>query len=343
MNNPEILLERYFKGLTSAEENQQLAAWIAESDDHLRLAKQMNALCLAVDSERIEALIDTEKALHKVNNELGRREALPNRAWWRHPVAAAASITLVAVLAALWAGYEWASHRQMPVAMIEVTTAPGMTAHVTLPDSTRVSLNSESSLRYPAQFSGDSRRVELCGEAYFSVTHDKSRRFIVAAPHKTEVQVYGTRFNMEAYAQGDIATTLVEGSVGFFYNALDGSRKECRLTPGQKTVYSEHSRAVTLTATTGEVETSWKDGRIIFNGTPLNEVLRLLEKRYGVDFRMAKGQTPPSDWAFTGEFTSQRLDRILEYFQLSSGMKWHYVTNNDMGAKHQTVELSFSE
>lgn len=98
-----------------------------------------------------------------------------------------------------------------------------MTTSVLLPDSTVVHLNSESSLRYPTFFAGDVRQVELNGEAYFDVTQHPRKRFIVSTPHHSQVEVYGTSFNVEAYGnETPISTTLIEGSVGFIYKNSKG-------------------------------------------------------------------------------------------------------------------------
>lgn len=107
-----------------------------------------------------------------------------------------------------------------------------MTTSVLLPDSTVVHLNSESSLRYPTFFAGDVRQVELNGEAYFDVTHHPRKRFIVSTPHHSQVEVYGTSFNVEAYGnETPISTTLIKGSVGFIYKNNKGKFQKSMLSP----------------------------------------------------------------------------------------------------------------
>lgn len=113
-----------------------------------------------------------------------------------------------------------------------------MTTSVMLPDSTVVHLNAESSLRYPTFFAGEARRVELTGEAYFNVSRHPEKRFIVSTPCRSSIEVYGTRFNVEAYEEQDrISTTLVEGSVGFCYQDHEGNARKITLTPHHKLVY----------------------------------------------------------------------------------------------------------
>ena len=181
-----------------------------------------------------------------------------------------------------------------------------MTTSVLLPDSTVVHLNSESSLRYPTFFDGDVRQVELNGEAYFDVTHHPRKRFIVSTPHHSQVEVYGTSFNVEAYGnETPISTTLIKGSVGFIYKNSKGKFQKSMLSPRQKLVYSPQTGDIKCYVTSGESEISWKDGKLIFNDTPLDEVLHMLGKRFNVEFVLSNKEL--KGCSFTGTFTHQRL------------------------------------
>ena len=206
-----------------------------------------------------------------------------------------------------------------------------MTTSVVLPDSTVVFLNSESSLRYPSSFKNSKeRKVELKGEGYFEVTKDVEKHFIVSTVHRSQVEVLGTSFNIEAYEESpEVSTTLIKGKVNFSFQ--EGVRKkQIVLNPGQKVVYDSKKGTARLLETSGETETSWKDGKIIFDNTSLKDALRILEKRYNVVFIQ---KNPARKAAFTGTFTSQRLERILEYFKLSSNIHWKYVDGKDASRK----------
>lgn len=223
----ETLLTKYFEGNTTPPENEQIEAWLNADEEHLRIAKQLNTLYLAVDTQHITKKIDTEKALDKVKS----RTKVRNLSWWgwTQRIAAILSVPLLIGVLALY------TDRQQPVVtaqMVEIKTNAGMTTSVLLPDSTVVHLNSESSLRYPTFFAGDVRQVELNGEAYFDVTQHPRKRFIVSTPHHSQVEVYGTSFNVEAYGnETPISTTLIEGSVGFIYKNSKGKFQKSMLSP----------------------------------------------------------------------------------------------------------------
>ncbi len=221
--------------------------------------------------------------------------------------------------------------------MIEVKTNPGMTTTVDLPDGTKVYLNSESSLTYPSFFSKDKRDVKLTGEAFFEVQKDPEHRFIVSGPHHTQIEVLGTSFNVEAFERDSfISTTLVEGKVRFAYQK-NQQPATVDMKPGQKLMYDTTSSQVKLIQTSGETETAWKDGKIIFQATPLPEALRMLEKRFNVTFVLSNNRLRGE--AFNGSFTNQRLERILEIFKISSNIKWRYLDTGDTTNERTRIEI----
>lgn len=330
----ETLLTRYFEGNTTSPENERIEAWLNADEEHLRIARQLNMLYLAVDTQHITRKIDTEKALDKVKS----RTKVSHLPWWgwTQRIAAMLSIPLLIGVLALYPDRQ----QPMPVApqMMEVKTNAGMTTSILLPDSTVVHLNSESSLRYPSFFAGEVRHVELKGEAYFDVTPHPEKRFVVSTPYHSQVEVYGTSFNVEAYGnETPISTTLIKGSVGFIYKNNKGKVQKSLLSPRQKLVYSPRSGDIRCYATSGEPETSWKDGKLIFNDTPLEEVLHMLSKRFHVEFVLTNQGL--RDCSFTGTFTHQRLERIMEYFRISSRIRWRYIDSADIKTEKQKIEV----
>lgn len=329
----ETLLTRYFEGNTTLEENERIEAWLNADEEHLRIARQLNMLYLAVDTQHITPRIDTEKALNKVKSKTKVRRL---SGWeWAQRIAAVLSIPLLIGVLVLYMG----KRQPATVAqMIEVKTNAGMTTSILLPDSTVVHLNSESSLRYPTVFADDVRKVELDGEAYFDVTHQPSKQFIVSTPYHSQVEVYGTSFNVEAYGnEAPISTTLIKGSIGFIYKNNRGTFQKSILSPNQKLIYSPQTGTVECHATSGESETSWKDGKLIFNDTPLDEVLHMLSKRFHVEFVLSNKSL--KDCSFTGTFAHQRLERIMEFFRISSRIRWRYIDNADITTEKQKIEV----
>nr|WP_199078581.1 FecR family protein [Pedobacter sp. ASV19] len=165
-----------------------------------------------------------------------------------------------------------------------LSTPKGSQYKLILPDGTKVWLNSASSVRYPTQFQGKERNINLNGEAYFEVAKDAKRPFKVTANH-TEVQVLGTHFNIMAYAdESSVNTTLLEGSV-----KVKTGKTEKMLVPGQESrTSSGHIHVIKADV---EDVMAWKNGWISLNGDDVQKVMRKISRSYGVEVRY-EGKIP---------------------------------------------------
>ena len=329
----EELLPRYCSGEATIEECRMVEEWIGQSDENYRIVKQMYTIDQVMGTVQMESKVDMEKALASVSRKMSKA---PSHVTWFTWVQRAAAILFIPLLIA-FAIQNFTPSPTEVAQMIEVKTNPGMTTTVDLPDGTKVYLNSESSLTYPSFFSKDKRDVKLTGEAFFEVQKDPEHRFIVSGPHHTQIEVLGTSFNVEAVERDSfISTTLVEGKVRFAYQK-NQQPATVDMKPGQKLMYDTTSSQVKLIQTSGETETAWKDGKIIFQATPLPEALRMLEKRFNVTFVLSNNRLRGE--AFNGSFTNQRLERILEIFKISSNIKWSYLDTRDTTNERTRIEI----
>ena len=228
------------------------------------------------------------------------------------------------------------SSKEDYIGYLEVRTNPGMISQVTLPDSTRVWLNSNSSLKYPRKFSSKERKVELVGEAYFSVQKDKSKRFVVGTPYDLNVEVYGTEFNVEAYKKdARVTTSLVSGSVALTQSSTSS---KVFMQPNDVMVYEAETNKILLNDQYVPTLTSWKDNSIILKDTQFKDVLNILSKRFNVEFRVKNDEF--YDFAFTGTFTNQHLSSVLEYFKIASNIHYRFIQQN---VTNQTIESTLVE
>ncbi|MDN3548830.1 FecR family protein [Mucilaginibacter aquaedulcis] len=158
-----------------------------------------------------------------------------------------------------------------------ITTPKGGQYWVGLADGTRVLLNAASSLRYPVNFAGALRKVELTGEAYFEVAKDKAHPFIVQTATQT-VRVLGTHFNINSYAdEPAVKTTLIEGSVRIndILNNKGGILK-----PGEQAVLTKKSLNISTVDT--EEALAWKNGYFMFDET-ITSAMRKISRWYDVE------------------------------------------------------------
>lgn len=214
--------------------------------------------------------------------------------------------------------------KNSPVEYVEIRTNPGMVAEANLPDGTKVWLNSGSSLKHPTRFTGDIRNVELDGEAYFEVHRDKSKRFIVNTPFRIQTEVLGTEFNIEAYRTDSVVrTTLVSGSVKLSFLGEGDKQRTFVMKPDEEFIYNPKTRTVRTDKPYVKTYTAWKDGQVVFRNTPLSEALKILTKRFHVEF-IVKDSTLYGN-SFTGVFSEQHLPLILEHFRLASGIQYRFI------------------
>ncbi|MBE9601937.1 FecR family protein [Pedobacter sp. MC2016-24] len=197
-----------------------------------------------------------------------------------------------------------------------LSTACGEQAQVKLPDGTLVFLNAASSLAYPTTFKGlSTRETSLKGEAYFQVAKDKKHPFIVKTKNQ-QVEVLGTRFNINAYDDDHTnitKTTLEEGSV-----KVSAGEKELTIIPGEQASIQNNKIAV-IKADLEEV-LAWKNGYFRFNGEKITSIMTKLSRWYNIDVVYLG---PPTDETFTGTVSSDKnLGQALKILQNTNGVKF---------------------
>jgi hypothetical protein len=190
-----------------------------------------------------------------------------------------------------------------------ISTPRGGEYQVILPDGTKVWLNAASSLRFPTRFTGNSRNVEITGEAYFEVTKNKLMPFKVKT-NRADIEVLGTHFNVMAYGDENLMkTTLLEGAV----NIKSGS-VTYKLKPGQQAQVNATGNTKVTSDIDVDDEVAWKNGIFQFRGAGIDVILRQASRWYDVNVTY-KGKVPPRE--FTG-----RLSRNVKASELLNMIKY---------------------
>lgn len=177
---------------------------------------------------------------------------------------------------------------------------------VCLEDGTVVYLNAESELQVAGDFGQGKREVWLTGEAYFKVQHDKERLFTVKT-NKADISVLGTEFSIRAYnGELETQTTLVNGSV-----EVKSGQVVKVIAPGEQACVSR-TGYVTIQPVDVQEYTAWKDGRIVFVNTRLEDILRDLRRLY--DFEITYRAPEKKELRFTIDIT--KYGKVSEIFDL---------------------------
>ena len=165
-----------------------------------------------------------------------------------------------------------------------ITTPRGGQYRLVLADGTGVWLNAASSLRFPVNFTGKERLVTLTGEAYFEVAKNAAMPFIVKVEGRGEVEVTGTHFNVNAYEDAErLLATLVEGKIRLHpADPLFNSVKSLLLSPGQQAGIDHAGKLAMRDNPDIDEVLAWKNGKFIFNGSRIQEIMKQVEKWYDV-------------------------------------------------------------
>lgn len=197
-----------------------------------------------------------------------------------------------------------------------LTIPRGGQFQVTLPDGSRVWLNSASILRYPVSFPGKERTVELQGQGYFEIAADASRPFRVKV-NDVEVQVLGTHFDIMAYPdENSINTTLLQGAV-----KVVRGKKSVLLVPGQQAVAASPENSISVRDADTENVIAWKSGLFVFNNTDLGTILREIARWYDVEI---VDNTTGSNHERYGGSISRQQDLSAVLHLLEAGGNCHF-------------------
>ncbi|RIH63104.1 DUF4974 domain-containing protein [Mariniphaga sediminis] len=202
--------------------------------------------------------------------------------------------------------------------MQEVFANPGSRLHFTLADQTEVWLNSGSSLEYPLDIDKQKQRtVKLKGQGYFKVAHSADHPFFVEV-NEMKVKVMGTSFDVYDYADDQqLISTLEEGKIAL----LNKQGKEIvQLVPGEQAVFDKSSKKLLIKEVDIEQMTSWKDGYLVFQDTPLHEVVRVLGRWFNCTFEVAPSLLK-SDIKYTATIQDETIGEVLKMVEISTNVK----------------------
>ena len=225
----------------------------------------------------------------------------------------------------------------------EISTRSGSHSHITLPDGSQVVLNGNSTLTYDKYFDKEIREVQLNGEAYFDVTTNHDRPFVIHT-HQMDIKVLGTSFNVKSYDNDKRSeTSLIRGSIEV--TMKNNPAKKMILKPADKLVIVNNTAGVSgphhalskevldismkkinyLPADSTVIETSWVDNRLIFRDLPFSEMATEMERKYGVAFQFRNDKI--KQLRFNGNFKNETIDQVLKALQMANHFSYQKINN----------------
>lgn len=292
MNIDRNILTRYFQGECSEWEKEAIRVWLESDESH---KKQFIRERIRFDAS---VIVDEDKISSSSTSKV-------KIILWNTLKVASAILILIG------SSYFFnLSLSDKPNNLLQsIYVPPGSRTSVTLPDGSLVWLNSNTSFKYPTTFASENRVVELDGEAYFEVTKNEGKSFIVKT-NKYNVEVLGTTFNVEAYAnEASFKTGLFNGKVKLYKEQQEN--KSLYLKPGEAAELIGDALQV---SSANQNSFRWKDGLIILEDKSFTEIMRLFEKYYDVQIIIKNDKT--KELGYKGKLRiSDGIDHALRVLQ----------------------------
>lgn len=254
----------------------------------------------------------------------------------RYMTLAAAMVALIILVTMFYQDMNLEGSRQFKE---YASSKTGETKSMLLPDGTSITLNAGSTVELAADFNLHTRELQLSGEAYFDVAHNRDKPFIIHTP-LMDIKVLGTSFNVKSYPGDRIAeTTLIEGSVEVQIKQVT---EKVQLLPGEKITLSHKTerkiepaklqeklykvQSVRYDQTDSSItEISWKASKMVFVDDRFEEMAKMLERWYNVRIRFVDDTI--REYRYTATFQNKDIRQVMEALRLSR--PFNYVVNND--------------
>ena len=314
----DVLIIRYLTGHANPSEISRLESWMNGDNANRKIVDRYRKAWHNCKSQLAKVQLDSD--LQKIKELIiTQTRARKDRSILFMNIYRAAAILIIPLLI----GFGWYLGRNKSTenALLTEMTAPkGQVANCILSDGTKVWLNSGTTIQYDPSFSGKNRIVNLTGEAYFEVTRNPRKPFIVST-EKLNVEVVGTSFNFKAYPGNESAeVTLEEGSVELSFVDIP-NQIPVSLEPGEHAVYDQQDKNLKIEKTETYLFTAWRDGKYIFRDADLKTIIRHLELLY--DVRIHASDIDINQFRFRGTFESnQKLPDALETLERISSCKY---------------------
>lgn len=306
------ILKRFMDGTLSSSSRKEIKRWLLSNHDMDEKEEAMRRIWDETDNDSDESIVVSLKSVHQKIQTCPTN--VPHKfrfsRWLQY--AAILLLPLITGVTVYWLSVSYSSN----IEMTECYVPYGELRTVELPDGSTVQVNSGTLLIYPQKFYGKKRSVYLSGEAHFSVAKDGKKPFIVRTG-PLNVEVLGTKFDIESYPGNDyITTTLEEGAIKIYKEKTP--HLELFVKPDEQVIYYSEKDSFATFHVEASDYSAWMHGELRFRNKSLNEILATLERRYNIHF-LVDEQIVCSD-LYTIKFKShETVDDALHVFALVVG------------------------
>lgn len=323
------LIIKFFAGEITDSELIRLKSWLELDPENRRIFDEENELWQEASIQTKFENYKNDSVWLSISSKLGlgksrvKSVTLLRNNYFRILIAAACIACLLAIGGiSLWFVSRNSFHQMIAGSTI-VETKEGEKARIILSDSSEVILNSDSRVQYVGDYNLADRRVKLSGEAFFDISTNPEKPFVVQLDHMS-ISATGTRFNVFSFKnENRVEATLEEGAIRV---SVKG-KEPINVRSGQQVVYFVNTGAVLVLDVNTDTYTSWKENMLRFNDTPLEEALRRIGRKYNVTFEVTNRDL--LELKYTATFIDESVEEVMQMLKTVSPItyKIYYRTS----------------
>lgn len=306
----EELILKYLKGEASESEMLEIESWVKESPENRReFARKVNLYALSANVNGKDDRSDLGKIVSRIRQMERTRRAV-------RYAAAAVVAGILFVGAGLYSSYKIGSYKNEVEYILgqndtelEYSTPYGVKSRISLPDNSVVWLNSGSRISFPSKFAGNERLISFSGEGFFEVQRDSLRPMKIVTPGDVTVNVLGTKFNLNTYAEeSSMSLLLLSGKVNI---RMKNGRMIENIKPSEKVVIDKVEKSSRINPVKDTLPTTgWREGWLIFDDLPLSEVFVKMKRWYGITVKIEDNSI--LEKRFSAKFKEESASQVLD-------------------------------
>lgn len=326
----EILI-RFIRDEASPQEEKHVLDWLNEDPNHVSYFVKLKNLFVFLHTPNNKVSVEELEKISQITQSKPTHKRFSVISKKSFPYLVAASFAILFFLSHFMERDAPQPPLLTPSTAVELShtlyTEKGVKAKTTLPDGSKVILNSDTKIVYSNPFIGATREIFLSGEAYFDVVSDSLRPLIVNTNNGFSVEVTGTTFNIRSYDNdSDAQVTLFSGKITLKKrDASQNLENVVEMFPSQSIVLGKTIKPKVVKTKNIESESAWKDGYLVFESLPLWEVFKRLERWHGVKIHSEKCNM--LQMTVSANFQSESMVQIMELLKFSLKLEYDILEN----------------
>ena len=341
------VIRRYLTGNQEEGDEAKIIYWFSDLRYEKEISQKFRAIWDELDEQKFARESDGSIMLGRIYRKIKKNEfnEMPGKKIsirFIESFKKVAAILIIPLIIYVIVAGTMGIHLNNKVKYSELYSPVGTRTKFFLQDGSTGWLNGGSTLKFPVEFIGKSRKVHLKGEAFFDVVKDTRRSFIVVGNH-TQVLVHGTSFNVQAYPEdADTRITVVEGKVSVMKRVVDKYIPIASLEPDQMCIYYHEKGSFSVSAVNSREIAAWKNGKLVFKNETLSTIVKKLNRWYNVNIVIKDEILNSEPYQLT--LVDETLEEVLKLLHRSGPINYKdlgRVKRKDGSFEKRKIELKY--